>query len=234
MHRHRSARQLSLALAALLAACSTSYPNRPASSFHLRDVAKTDIDRVAEIHLEETLIHLRTLMEKLYRRNPTEWKKNAEPSMERIVARVFEQRDFTFSGLEKNRGVEAVSLAFKEGYHGDRVAALVVGLTTMILSAYGDRTEFFVLDDIDPQRLYNSARNVEIAAWKLATTRNSKGELLILSNEIESGVRNLSFEREFGKIIAELDAMARIISTQNNRSIVRVIQNVATAVFLPI
>ena len=228
-------RSLWLALfATAVAACSAGYPSRPTSDFRLRDMAKTDIDRVAEIHLQETLLHLKTVMEKLYRRNPQEWKKNGAKTMEAAVSRVFAERNFTLPGLEGRYGVEAIAAAFKEDYAGDRVAAYIVGLTTMILSAYGDRTEFFVLDDIDPQKLHNSARNVEIAVWKLSNARSPNNELYLLSNEAEAAARNLSFEREFGKIIAELDTMARIVSTQNNRSIVRVIQNVATAMFLPI
>jgi hypothetical protein len=232
---HRCVRRLWLgSLAITLAACATSYPDRPTSHFRLRDVAKTDIDRVAEIHLQESMHHLRTLMEKLYRRNPGEWKKNSAPSMESIVARVFEQRNFAFSDLGTRRGSQAIMLAFEPDYPGDRVAAYIVGLATMIMSAYGDRTEFFALDEIDPQKLYNCARNVEIAVWKLANSRDSRNELFLQSNESDGAVKNLSFEREFGKIIGELDTMARIVSTQNNRSIVRVLQNVATAVFLPI
>lgn len=136
-------RSLWLALfATAVAACSAGYPNRPTSDFRLRDIAKTDIDRVAEIHLQETLLHLKTVMEKLYRRNPQEWKKNGGKTMEAVVSRVFAERNFTLPGLEGRYGVEAIADAFKEDYAGDRVAAYIVGLTTMILSAYGDRTEF--------------------------------------------------------------------------------------------
>jgi len=220
-------------IAAAIGACTGSYPHRPSFDFSLRDVVKTDIDRVAEIHLQETLLHLKTLMQKLYRRNPAEWRKNGDTTMDAAVARIFEQRQWDLRELQGRRGAEAIVLAFKEDFSGDRIAAYIVGLTTMILSAYGDRIEFYALDDLDPQKLYISARNVEIAVWRLSNARNSRNELYLLSNE-DGTVKNLSFEREFGKIIAELDTMARIVSTQNNRSIVRVIQNVATAMFLPI
>ena len=46
--------------------------------------------------------------------------------------------------------------------------------------------------------------------------------------------RNLSFEREFGKMIAYQDAMAQIAAQRTNRTIRRVVQTLATAVFLPI
>ena len=38
----------------------------------------------------------------------------------------------------------------------------------MIFLACGGKTEFYITDSLDAQKLYNSARNVEIAAWKLA------------------------------------------------------------------
>ena len=57
---------------------------------------------------------------------------------------------------------------------------------------------------------------------------------MLLSNEIAGDVRNLSFEREFGKMIAYQDVMAQIAAQRTNRTIRRVVQSVATAVFLPI
>ena len=57
--------------------------------FQMRDVAKSDVDLVAETHLRLTLGHLRTLMEKLYRRNPREWRKDGQPGIEAAVERVF-------------------------------------------------------------------------------------------------------------------------------------------------
>lgn len=232
---------LHLSLVAVLAAC-TPIPAQQgekgsphSSSLTLAAFAKTDIDMVTEIHLQETFGHLRTLMEKLYRRNPREWKKGGQPTLEAAVSRVFErQRDWRFPELAGKRGADSFNLAFQETYQGDRVLAFIVGLSTMITASYNDKTEFFLLDDLDPQKLYNSARNVEVAAWKLGSARDSRGELFLLSNEVEGGARNLSFEREFGKIIAHQDTMARIVAEKTNRSIVHVLQGVATAVFLPI
>ncbi len=207
----------------------------PASPFTFTSLAKTDIDMVAEIHLQDTFTHLRTLMEKLYRRNPREWRKGEQASLEKAVARVFDDRhEWRFPELGGKKGIDSLNLSFQESYQGDRVLALIVGLATMITASYNDKTEFFILDELDPQKLYNTARNVEVAAWKLSNARNSRGELFLLSNDVEGGVRNLSFEREFGKIIADQDTMARIVAEKTNRSIVHVLQNVATAIFLPI
>ena len=125
-------------------------------------------------------------------------------------------------------------LAFRDDYAGDRVLAFVAGLGSMMQTAFNDKTEFFVLDDLDPQRLYNAARNVEIAVWKLSNTRAAHGEFFLLSNETAGPLRNLSFEREFGKIIGSLDVLSKIIADKENRTIVKVIQSLATAVFLPL
>jgi hypothetical protein len=81
--------------------------------------------------------------------------------------------------------------------------------------------------------LYNSARNIEIAAWKLANARDDRGSLLILSNDASGDVANLSFEREIGKIIGYQDVMAQIAAQRTNRMIRRAVQSLSVAVFLP-
>lgn len=226
-------------LALLLASCGAPVRKkdgtRIASGFSVSSLGKTDIDMVAEAHFQQTFAHLRTLMEKLYRRNPREWRKTGQPSGDAVVALVFDTRhDWNFKELGYQKGPDAIHLAFREDYQGDRVLAYVVGLATMTLAAYSDKSEFFVMDELEPQKLYNSARNFEIAAWKLSNARDPRGKLYLLSNETEGPVKNLSFEREFGKIIAQQDMLARIIAEKTNRGVVRVIQSMATAVFLPI
>ena len=67
------------------------------------------------------------------------------------------------------------------------VAAFIAGMGSMLNAAFEEKTEFFMLDDLDPQKLYNSARNLEIAAWKLANARDAGGALLLLSNETGQG-----------------------------------------------
>ncbi len=221
----------------VLAACANHgpVPAKPASGFSASQLAKTDIDRVAEAHQREIFSNLRLLTEKLYRRNPRELKKSGQPDVAAGVARIFEGRHaWNFPELQGKRGAPAIHLAFQEDYRGDRVLAFIAGLGGMIQTAFQDKTEFFVLDDLDPQSLYNAARNVEIAVWKLSNARASQGELYLLSNEGAGPVPNLSFEREFGKAIASLDVLSKIIADKTDRTVVKVIQSLATAVFLPI
>lgn len=197
-------------------------------------LVKTDVDRVAEAHRREAFASLKLLAEKLYRRNPREWKKSGQAGPEAAVARLFDpQLAWRLPALEGRRGVEAIAAGFREDYAADRVAALIGGMGGMLHATFNEKSEFFLLDDLDPQRLYNCARNVEIAAWKLANARDAAGNPLLLSNEMQA-TPNLSFEREFGKLIGNLDLLSRVVADKANRTVVKVIQNMATAVFLPV
>ena len=232
-----SLRLLFILCLALLSACASqrTSPTRPGGGFTPAQIAKSDIDRVTEAHQQEIFQNLRILTEKLYRRNPRELLKSGQSTVDVAVARIFEvHHDWRFRELRSVRDAPAITLALREDYPGDRVLAYGVGLASMIQTAFHDQTEFFMLDDLDAQALHNAARNVEIAVWKLSNTRNAQGQLLLLSNESGGPVINLSFEREFGKVIASLDILSKIAADKNNRTVVKVIQTIATAVFLPI
>ena len=155
--------------------------------------------------------------------------------MEQALGRIFERpHRWHLAELDGKRGAAAIQLAFEETFRGDRVVAFVAGLAGMIQAAFQDKTELFLLDELDPQSLYNVARNVEIAVWKLSNTRTPRGELYLLSNAASGPVANLSFEREFGKVIGSLDVLSKIVADKTDRTVVKVIQSVATAVFLPV
>jgi len=220
-----------------LAGCANhaTVPPRSSPGFSASQLAKTDIDRVAEAHQREVFSNLRLLAEKLYRRNPRELKKSGRSTIAAGVARIFEEpHAWNLPELQGKRGTQVIHLAFQESYRGDRVLAFVVGLGSMIQTAFQDKTEFFVLDDLDPQSLYNAARNIEIAVWKLSTSRTTQGELYLLSNDGAGTIANLSFEREFGKMIGSLDVLSKIVADKTDRTVVKMIQSIATAMFLPI
>jgi len=163
-------------------------------------------------------------------------KKSNMTTPEAGVARAFDPRHaWHFAELSNQRGIDALAIAFRADFAGDRIFAFGVGIGSMISQAYNDKSNFYITDSLDAQRLYNAARNLEIAAWKLANARGANGELLLLSNEMGSaGATNLSFEREFGKLIAYQDTPALVMAHRTNRAIRRFSQSLATAVFLPL
>ena len=233
---------LLLLACSLITACATNSPfeSKPiperSDRSSANQLAKNDFDRMADVELEENTQSLRNLMTKLYKRNPNQLAKSTPDPVEKMVDWVFEgeqQHHFQFKEIDNKQGTDAIFLAFNPDYQGDRVLPFIVGLHTMLLKAHGNKTDFYLTDNIDPQSVYNVARNIEIAAWKLSTARDANGNLYLLTNEINDKDRNLSFEREFGKMIGRTDLYAIALAEKSQRLISRVMQSLATAVFLP-
>jgi hypothetical protein len=227
--------------AALLAACvGQPIQRRDGSSslrsFSVKDLAKGDIDNVVEIHQLEIIATLKALTLKLYRRNPSEWRKSGFASAEEAAASLFKPfPDWQASPHRSLHWESALLDAWRADYTGDRVRALMGGLLVMHMAAFDHRTEFYLLTEMDAQKLYNAARNTEAVAWKLTSARDPRGQPVLLSNGFGgNGVANLSFEREFGKLIGIQDTLAKIIEDKNKRAIRFGVVNVASMVFLPI
>lgn len=216
---------------------STGCMDKNAKPFDMKNLAKSDIDMVSDVNLKEWRKLTRELTIKLYKRNPKELQKTPDMTVEKRLDQLFPaQRLATgFAELNNLDGTAAVPLAFSETFHGDRVFALMAGITGMLDAAYDGKKEIFFLDDLNQQKLYNSARNLESVAWHLNNRKDSQGQLYILSNGIsEEGISNYSYERILGKLIGIQDLMARIISDKTNRTINRVVQGAASMTFLPI
>lgn len=188
--------------------------------------------------MQANLRSLLLLADKLYRRNPAEWRKTAasrEAALSQLEHVMNSGRDWT--PLAGRRDVAALSLALAPEFPGDRVAAFVIACFDTIVTAHGGKRELYYLDSIDPQHVYNAARNMEIALWILNTRRDAKGQPLLLANEITGENRNLSFEREFGKIIGRLDLLASYMTERYRRAVIGYVQGLLAApllAFLPV
>jgi hypothetical protein len=228
-------RLFSFLLVVFLSACS-SQPTGKNSDSAIDRIAKSDIDEVIEVHQQAVLDDLKALMIKLYKRNPNLrhdlHERSIEESVELTLSRpyntVYEQ------GKNVSEPNDIVRLAFDERFAGDRVRALILGLRKMLMASYDYRTEFYYLTSVDEQKLYNSARNLEIAAWLLASRSDVNGKPLIFSDSLQSEQRNLSFQRLFGKMIATQDNLAQIISQKTGRILKTVVVRTASMMFLPI
>ncbi|MBI2993150.1 MAG: hypothetical protein HYY48_03120 [Gammaproteobacteria bacterium] len=222
----------------LLAGCGSaeSRGDGPQSGdFQVRSLAKSDIGQVLEVHVREMRGHLEALMRKLYKRNPRELRKAPEATADGNVTRLLARSDnWRFPEVQDRTGVDAIHLSLAPEFTGDRVFAFVAGLASMVMAAYEYKTEFYVLDTVDAQNLYHSARNIEIAAWKLGHSVDGAGKPYLYSVSLQGEPENLSYERLFGKMIGLQDTMAVIIADRNNRTLRKVIQRMATAAFLPI
>jgi len=211
----------------LFTACSSN-------SYQIKNVAKSDTDLVSDMHIRRVNELVNELVVKLYKRNPRELAKTPGQTVGmRLQQMANLPVALSYSELGGKGSIQAMLLAFDEAYKGDRVFALGVGLRGMLFKAYGEKPELFLLDNLDPQKLYNSARNIEIVAWRLAHKRDASGRLLLLTNST-SGTINLSFERLFGKMIANQDMISEIIVGRANRTINKIFHSIAQAMFLPV
>ena len=223
---------------ALLGACAAPAPAHKGevqgAEASTREWGQSDINRVATIAMRENLQALYRLADKLYRRNPTEWRKGGAPGRDEAVARLrtaIEQRS-GWAPLQQRRDIDALALALSPEYADDRVAAFIHAVADMLIAAHGGKTEFFLIDGLDAQHLYNAARNLETAVWMLAQRRNARGGPLLLADEINAQERNLSYEREFGKIIARLDLLAQVTTEKYRRAVIGYVQGLAGGTFL--
>lgn len=210
----------------LLTGCSTG--------FKWEDLGKSDVNQVSEIHMEQVRDVLATLTEKLYKRNPAELAKTPGATIDLKIYQLF-SCPAALPGPATNHtsDTDAIMLGLDPKFRGDRVFAVMYGLHTMILKSYNNKCKLFMLDYLNEQNLYNSARNIEILVWRLKTRKYPNGRLLLLTNGLDARNPNLSFERQFGKLISLQDTMAKIVSRRNGRLIKEVIQTVGMS-FLPI
>ncbi|QNN57332.1 hypothetical protein H9K76_23290 [Diaphorobacter ruginosibacter] len=256
-----------VAAVSALAACTSAPTHRgevKGSDATISEWLQSDMNRVANVGMRENLNALLRLADKLYRRNPAEWKKGGYASREEAIAALKKAIELVstiepgnaanaesgqdgkaaakaaserapekiWPPLKGKRDIEAMDLALSPEFTGDRVGSFIFGTVDMIVTAHGGKTEFYLIDGQDAQHLYNAARNVEIAVWMLAHRRGPNGKPLLLADEINAGERNLSFEREFGKIIARLDMLAEVTTEKYRRAVIGYAQGIVGGTFL--
>jgi hypothetical protein len=229
-------RWLAVILALTLTACSTKLgrDGKTDTTVDPKYLLKSEVDRIADTNRAEVVSGLLLIADKLYKRNPKEWKKSGAVSREAAIERLRQRQFRNWPEFGGQREGAVANLAFAEVYAGDRVTALMYGLLTMVDAAFEHKDEFYILDSLNEMKLYNSARNMDVAVWKLGHDRYAAGELFLLSNELDPANRNLSFEREFGRIMGLLDFMAKVVADRNGRTFSRVSQSAVSAIFLPV
>lgn len=239
--RGRLARLLLLMLLGLgIGACAGRQDHQTIVSNHSpikpTEFLQSNADRMATIGMRNNLNSLYRLMDKLYLRNPQEWRKTGladAAAAKRAVHQAIEL-DQPLPELGGRKNVAALGYALSAEYRGDRVGAFIYAIASMLITAHGGRTEFYLIDSLDAQFVHNAARNVEKANWMLANRRDSAGKPWLLSNEISSEGYNLSYAVEFGKIVARLDLLANVLDERYRRIGVNYAQGLLFLNFLPV
>lgn len=203
-------------------------------SYELKNLAKSDIDLVADQFIVKTRDDVLELVVMLYNRNPDQLAKIPGMTIEGRLAQLqVRQYKLQFAELEYKQDIDAMNLAFDPGYRGDRVFALVVGLGSMLRQAYAYQPEMFFTDQLEAEVLLTSAQNVEMLWWKLKNVRKPNGQHYIITYEDLGVVDNLSFERLFGEIVVLQEMMAGIVGDSSNRAVTGALHAVSK-VFIPL
>ena len=200
------------------------------------ELLQSHADRMATLAMRNNLNSLYRLMDKLYARNPREWRKSGFASAEQAKQQVHDaiEQGRSLPALAGRRDVQALGYALSADYQGDRVAAYIYALGSMLIAAHGGRTEYYLAHSLDVQFIHNAARNVEKAAWMLANRRDEQGNPWLLSNEMSEQGNNLSYAVEFGKIVARLDLLTDVLDERYRRIGVNYAQGLLFLNFLPV
>ena len=112
------------ALVSPLAACG---------GYNIKNLAKSDIDMVADEFIAESRREVRELLVKLYKRNPDQLAVIPGMTVNGRLAQLKTARGvLDFPELDGLQGIDAMNLTFDPAFRGDRVFALVVGLGGML------------------------------------------------------------------------------------------------------
>jgi hypothetical protein len=201
-----------------------------------QEFLQTSVDRIATLAMRDNLDSLYLLMSKLYLRNPDELKKSgfldARTAGKQVRMAIEQQQPLPTLGGKKD--LAALSYAMSPEFLGDRVGAFIYAIGSMLVTAHGNRLEFYMTDVINPTFVSNAARNIEKATWILSQRQNKNGEPLLFSNEISEEGSNLSFAVEFGKIVARLDLLTQMLDERYRRIGLNYAQSLLFLNFLPV
>ncbi len=201
----------------------------------MTNIAKSDIDIITEIHANNAKEYIEDLIIKLYKINPVYLNKNQNfDTVSAVIINIFQEVDIKTIDKTGKENIDLILKGFDKNFNGDRIYFICKGLYGMINASYNFKRKFYLTDQkLDPQKLMNTAINVETLVWRLSNTKKN-GKLLITTNNIKENKINLSFERLFGKLIHNQENMARIISSQQGRIVQKAAKGIVSTIFLPI
>ncbi|WP_095190753.1 hypothetical protein [Pseudomonas sp. Irchel 3E19] len=201
-----------------------------------QEFLQTSVDRMATLAMRDNLNSLYRLMGKLYLRNPDELRKSGfltiNTAVKQVRLAIEQQQPLPVLGGRKD--LAALSYAMSPEFLGDRVGAFIYAIGSMLVTAHGNRIEFYMTDAINPTFVHNAARNIEKATWILSQRQNKEGQPLLFSNEISEEGSNLSFATEFGKVVARLDLLTQMLDERYRRIGLNYAQSLLFLNFLPV
>jgi hypothetical protein len=200
-------RRFFLILSLFLIGCNSSLERNDSTQYDkgsFNQLTKTDFDRMADYEIKENTESLRILALKFYKKNPAELRKTTSDSPEVTVNWLFtSQHNWKFKEINDAQGIEALDQVFDENFKGDRVLSLITGLYTMLITAHDNQKEFDMFDSLDPQLIYNAARNVEVIVWRLSTKRKKMESYSLLQMKLMMILKTYHLKESLEKLLVE-------------------------------
>jgi hypothetical protein len=200
-------RRFFLILSLFLIGCNSSLERKDSTQYDkgsFNQLTKTDFDRMADYEIKENTESLRILALKFYKKNPAELRKTTSDSPEVTVNWLFtSQHDWKFKEINDAQGIQALDQVFDENFKGDRVLSLITGLYTMLITAHDNQKEFDMFDSLDPQLIYNAARNVEVIVWRLSTKRKKMESYSLLQMKLMMILKTYHLKESLEKLLVE-------------------------------
>ena len=191
----------------------------------VKNIAKSDIDIAADTIVRSLDDYIRRLTLELYRTNPEELAETDIKLEQRLNQIIEYPVQVAYHEIHNKQQIKAIELALDDSYDGDRVFALMIGISSMIRLSYDNQREFFLFDTIDPQKLYDSSYNLQLLKRKLIASK------LLRIDADYAAVNNAYVLIE--KIGTTQDLMSRIISDKTSRLINKTLIGTATT-FIPV
>ncbi len=157
--------------------------------------------------------HLRALMLQLYEMHPQELAKSTKVGAREITEWVFDGKaNWRFDAIRNMQGNQALALMLDPSYQHDQVLALVVGLETLLFSAYGGENEFQIPASSNPQQLTLAKCHMQTLLVRLNQNANNpeqslaivkqKESLLVIEQTINTLIRDLENTRGVSAVCA--------------------------------
>ncbi len=212
----------------MIVACAVPIQAPP----EVKNLVKSDTAFFVEAVRSELDQSLGLLLVKLYRRNPVQLPANTtiEVRVEQLKAARLNLQEF-----DSLKPDQLVRMAFNSDFTGDRVYAFVAGLQSMVNHAFDHRREYLLLDNLPTaQFIYNSARNIETAAYLLRTKRTTDGKPYLYADGIQDQILNASYSQLMGEMIGLQDALSTALANKDQRTLNAVARGAASIIFLPV
>lgn len=185
------------------------------SNTDLKVLGKSDIDTVTDMHIRALNGHLVDIILLLYKHNPGELKKNPNITVEmRVNQVIYHSTDIVYPEINNLQQVHAIELGLSPDFRGDRVFALALGIGSMLRNSYNNLDEVFMLNQLEPQMLYDSARNLEVV---LARLNNLPPDIGFSPGVEHSGTDSLNARMQ--RMVSLQDMMAQISANSSQRII---------------